>query len=156
MREGSAKKNSYGKSRNGRTNINMEGQRSNAGDEGKLVNVFVFPIVLHGAETWTMRKHERRKIDSFELWCWRRVLRVSWMERKTNIWIIENHTGMDIGVKGDKGCIKLLWARSESRMDGRWRDDREKERKTEKEMAGHTQGVFERRNPQQHEPIRQR
>ena len=37
-----------------------------------------------------MRKHERRKIDAFELWCWRRVLRVSWMERNTNIWIIEN------------------------------------------------------------------
>ena len=56
----------------------------------KLVKVLVFPIVLYGAETWTMRKHERRKIDAFELWCWRRVLRVSWMERKTNIWIIEN------------------------------------------------------------------
>ena len=37
-----------------------------------------------------MRKHERRKIDAFELWCWRRVLRVSWMERKTNLSIIEN------------------------------------------------------------------
>ena len=37
-----------------------------------------------------MRKYERRKIDAFELWCWRRVLRVSWMERKTNVWIIEN------------------------------------------------------------------
>ena len=56
----------------------------------KLVKVLVFPIVLYGAETWTLRKHERRKIDAFELWCWRRVLRVSWMERKTNIWIIEN------------------------------------------------------------------
>ena len=56
----------------------------------KLVNVLVFPIVLYGAETWTMRKHERRKIDAFELWCWRRVLRVSWMERKTNISIIES------------------------------------------------------------------
>ena len=56
----------------------------------ELVKVLVFPIVLYGAETWTMRKHERRKIDAFELWCWRRVLRVSWMERKTNIWIIEN------------------------------------------------------------------
>ncbi len=53
-------------------------------------NVSVLPIVLYGAETWTMRKHERSKIDSFELWCWRRVLRVSWMERKTNILIIEN------------------------------------------------------------------
>ena len=56
----------------------------------KLVNVFVFPIVLYGAETWTMRKHERRKIDAFELWCWRRVLRVSWMEIKTNLSIIES------------------------------------------------------------------
>ena len=56
----------------------------------KLVKVLVFPIVLYGAETWTMRKHERRKIDAFELWCWRRVLRVSWMERKTNMSSIEN------------------------------------------------------------------
>ena len=56
----------------------------------KLVNVLVFPIVLYGAETWTIRKHERRKIDAFALWCWRRVLRASWMERKTNIRIIEN------------------------------------------------------------------
>ena len=84
MREGSAKKkNSYGKSRNGRTNINLEGQRNNAGDEG-------IPDSTIWAENWTMRKHERRKIDAFELWCWRRVLRVLWMERKTNISIIEN------------------------------------------------------------------
>ena len=56
----------------------------------KLLKVLVFPIAIYGAENWTMRKHERRKIDAFELWYWRRVLRVSWMERKTNIWIIEN------------------------------------------------------------------
>ena len=90
MREGGAKKNSYGQSRNGRTNITMEGQRSNAGDEGETSENFVFPIVLYGAGTWTMRKHERRKINAFELWCWRRVLRVSWMERKTNISAIDN------------------------------------------------------------------
>ena len=91
MREGSVKKNSYGKSRNGRTNINMEGQRSNAGDEGETSESCCVPdSTIYGAETWTMRKHERRKIDAFELWCWRRVLRVSWMERKTNISVIEN------------------------------------------------------------------
>ena len=56
----------------------------------KLVKVLVFLIVLYGTETWTMRKHERKKIDAFELWYLRRVLRVSWMEIKTNIWIIEN------------------------------------------------------------------
>ena len=56
----------------------------------KLVKALVFPIVLYGAETWTMRKTERKKIDAFELWCWRRVMRVSWMERKTNVWVLEN------------------------------------------------------------------
>ena len=56
----------------------------------KLVKVLVFPIVLYGAETLTMINHDRREIDAFELSCWRRVLRVSWMGRKTNIWIIEN------------------------------------------------------------------
>ena len=55
-----------------------------------LVKVLVLQIVLYGAETWTMRTHGIRKIDAFELRCWRRELRVSWMERKTNIWIIEN------------------------------------------------------------------
>ena len=92
MREGSAKKNSYGNIRNGRTNINMEGQRSNAGDEGETSERFGVPdsTIWSRAETWTMRKHERREIDDFELWCWRRVLSVSWMERKTNISIIEN------------------------------------------------------------------
>ena len=69
----------------------MEGQMSNDGDEGETSESCGVPdtVVLYGAETWTMRKHERRKIDAFELWCWRRVLRVSWMERKTNISIIE-------------------------------------------------------------------
>ena len=56
----------------------------------KLVKALVFPIVLYGAETWTMRKTERKTIDAFELCCWRRVMRVSWMERKTNVWALEN------------------------------------------------------------------
>ena len=73
----------------------------------KLVKALVFPIVLYGAETWTMRKTERKKIDAFELWCWRRVMRVSWMERKTN--------KMDTGIKGDKGGINLFWTCGEKR-----------------------------------------
>ena len=57
----------------------------------KLVKVLVFPIVLYGAETWTMRKHERRKIDAFELWCWRRVLKsIVDGEKDKHIDIIEN------------------------------------------------------------------
>ena len=62
---------------------------------------------------------KRRKIDSFELWCWRRVLGVSWMERDKHMDHREHQTGMDTGVKGENGCIKLLWACGESRRDVR-------------------------------------
>ena len=43
-----------------------------------LVNTMVFPVVMYGCESWTIKKPERRRIDAFELWCWRRLLRVSW------------------------------------------------------------------------------
>ena len=115
MREGSAKKNSYGKCRNGRANINMEGQRSNTGDEGETSESFCVPDI-YGAETWTMRKHEKRKIDAFELWCWRIVLEVSW----TNISIIENiKPEWILESRVTKAAFKLLWTRGESRRDGR-------------------------------------
>ena len=44
----------------------------------------VFPVVMYGCESWTVNKAEREKIDAFELWCWRRVLRVSWTARRSN------------------------------------------------------------------------
>ena len=44
----------------------------------RLVKVMVFPVVMHGCESWTIRKAEHRRIDAFELWCWRRLLRVPW------------------------------------------------------------------------------
>ena len=91
----------------------MEGQRSNDVDESETSESFGF--VLYGAETWTMRKHERRKIDAFELWCWRRILRVSWMERKTNIWIIENiKPEWTLESRVPKAAL-IVWARGESR-----------------------------------------
>ena len=49
-----------------------------------LVNVMVFPVVMYGCESWTIKKAERRKIDAFELRCWRRLLRVSWTARRAN------------------------------------------------------------------------
>ena len=49
-----------------------------------LVQAMVFPVVMYGCESWTVRKAERRKIDAFELWCWRRLLRVSWTARRSN------------------------------------------------------------------------
>ena len=49
-----------------------------------LVKAVVFPIVMYGCESWTIRKAERRRIDAFELWCWRRPLRVPWTARRSN------------------------------------------------------------------------
>ena len=44
----------------------------------------VFPVVMHGCESWTIKKAEHRRIDDFELWCWRRLLRVPWLARRSN------------------------------------------------------------------------
>ena len=49
-----------------------------------LVKAMVFPVVMYGCESWTVKKAERRRIDAFELWCWRRLLRVPWSARKSN------------------------------------------------------------------------
>ena len=48
------------------------------------VKAMVFPVVIYGCESWTMKKTEHRRIDSFELWCWRRLLRVPWTARRSN------------------------------------------------------------------------
>ena len=49
-----------------------------------LVKPMVFPVVMYGYESWTIKKAELRRIDAFELWCWRRLLRVPWTERRSN------------------------------------------------------------------------
>ena len=49
-----------------------------------LVKAMVFPVVMYGCESWTMEKAERQRIDAFELWCWRRLLRVPWTARRSN------------------------------------------------------------------------
>ena len=49
-----------------------------------LVKAMVFPVVMYGCESWTIKKAECRRIDGFELWCWRRLLRVPWTARRSN------------------------------------------------------------------------
>ena len=49
-----------------------------------LVKAMVFPVVIYGCESWTVKKAEHQKIDAFELWCWRRLLRVPWTSRRSN------------------------------------------------------------------------
>ena len=50
----------------------------------RLVKVMVFPVVMHGCESWTVKKAECKRIDAFEMWCWRRFLRVPWAARRSN------------------------------------------------------------------------
>ena len=55
----------------------------------RLVKAMVFPVVMHGCESWTIKKAERRRIDASELWCWRRLLRVPWTARRSNQFILK-------------------------------------------------------------------
>jgi len=50
----------------------------------RLVKAMIFPVVMYGCESWTIKKAEHRRIDAFELWCWRRLLRVPWTARRSN------------------------------------------------------------------------
>ena len=54
-----------------------------------LVKAMVFPVVMYGCQSWTMKKAERQRIDAFELWCWRRLLRVPWTARRSNQSILQ-------------------------------------------------------------------
>ena len=54
-----------------------------------LVKAMVFPVVMYGCESWTIKKPERWRIDAFELWCWRRLLRVSWTTKRFNQFILK-------------------------------------------------------------------
>ena len=61
-----------------------------------LVKAMVFPVVMYGCESWTVKKAEHRKIDAFELWCWRRLLRVPWAARRSNQSILKEMPGCSL------------------------------------------------------------
>ena len=61
-----------------------------------LVKAMVFPVVMYGCESWTVRKAECRRIDAFELWCWRRLLRVPWTARRSNQSILKISPGSSL------------------------------------------------------------
>ena len=62
----------------------IEKQRHYFATKAHLVKAMVFPVVMYGCESWTIRKAEHQRIDAFELWCWRRRLRVLWTARRSN------------------------------------------------------------------------
>ena len=61
-----------------------------------LVKAMVFPVVMYGCESWTVKKAECQRIDAFELWCWRRLLRVPWTARRSNQSILKNNLGISL------------------------------------------------------------
>ena len=58
----------------------------------RLVKAMVFPVVMYGCESWTLKEAEHRRIDAFELWCWRRLLRVPWTSRRSSQSILKETT----------------------------------------------------------------
>ena len=75
----------------------------------RLVKPMVFPVVMYGCESWTMKKAERQRIDVFELWCWRRLLRVPWTARRSNQSILKE---ISPGISLEGMMLKLnpvLW-----------------------------------------------
>ena len=62
----------------------------------RLVKAMVFPVVMYGCESWTVKKAEHRRMDAFELWCWRRLLRVPWTARRSNQSILKINLGTSL------------------------------------------------------------
>ena len=108
-----------------------------------LVKATVFPVVVYGCESWTMKKAEHWRIDAFELWCWRRLLRVPWTARRSNQSILkENQSWIFIGRTDARAEAAILWPPDvKSWLIGKnpeagkyWR--REEKGMTEDEMVG--------------------
>ena len=74
----------------------------------RLVKAMVFPVVMYGCESWTVKKTEHRRIDAFELWCWRRFLRVPWTARRSNQSILKE-ISPGISFKGMMLKLKLQY-----------------------------------------------
>ena len=70
----------------------------------QLVKAMVFPVVMYGYESWTVKKVELRRIDAFEVWCWRRLLRVPWTARRSNQSILKE---ISPGISLERMMLKL-------------------------------------------------
>ena len=108
----------------------------------RLVKAMVFPVVTHGCESWTVKKAERRRIDAFDLWCWRRLLRVPWTARRSNQSILKE-ISPGISLEGMMLKLKLQYfGQLMRRVDSLGKTDagrdwgQEEKGMTEDEMAG--------------------
>ena len=74
-----------------------------------LVKAMVFPMVMYGCESWTIKKAESRRIDAFELWCWTRLLRVPWTARRSNKFILKEISSDYSGRADAEAETPILW-----------------------------------------------
>ena len=112
-----------------------------------LVKAMVFPVVMYGCESWTIKKAEHRRINAFELWCWRRLLRVPWTARRSNQSILRE---ISPGISLERMMLKLklqysghLLRRVDSleKTDAAWDWGQEEKGMTEDEMTGLHHGL---------------
>ena len=80
----------------------------------RLVKAMVFPVVMYGCESWTVKKAEHQRIDAFELWCWRRLLRVPWTVRRSNQSILKE---ISPGIPLEGMMLKLNFGHLMRRVD---------------------------------------
>ena len=106
-----------------------------------LVKAMVFPVVMYGCESWSVKRAEHRRIDAFELWCWKRLLRIPWTARRSNQSILKISPGISLEVMMLK--LKLQYfGHLMRRVDSLEKTDagrdwgQEKKGMTEDEMAG--------------------
>ena len=76
--------------------------------EVHLIKAMVFPVVIYGCESWTVKKAECQRIDAFQLWCWRRLLRVPWTARRSNQYIL-NEISLGCSLEGLMLKLKLQY-----------------------------------------------
>ena len=112
-----------------------------------LVKAMVFPVVMYGCESWTVKKAEHRRIDAFEVWCWRRLLRVPWTARRSNQSILKE-INPGISLEGMMLKLKLQYfGHLMQRVDSLKKTDagrdwgQEEKGTTEDEMAGWHRGL---------------
>ena len=75
----------------------------------RLVKAMVFAVVMYGCESWTIKKAERSRIDAFELWCWRRLLRVPWSARRSNQSTLKEVSPVFFGRNDAEAEAPVLW-----------------------------------------------
>ena len=100
-----------------------------------LVKAMVFPVVMYGCQSWTIKKAERRRIDAFELWCWRRLLEVLWTARRSNQSILKE-ISHEYSLEGLMLKLSILWPRdAKSQLTGKDPDAGKDSRQKEKRAA---------------------